>query len=54
MKSTTLFIWGFNFISMILNELYQHTGETILFAVLCLFCIQKIEEDGLKNTIQKL
>lgn len=53
MKTTTLFIWVFNFISMILNELYQHAGETILFAVLCLFCIQKIEEDGLKNTILK-
>lgn len=53
MNESKAFIWVFNFISMILNELYQHAAESILMALLFLLCVQEIKNNGIKNTTLK-
>lgn len=53
MNESKVFIWVFNFISMILNELYQHAGESIIMAILITVCMQDIEDYGIKKLFLK-
>ena len=53
MNESKVFIWIFNFISMILNELYQHAGESIIMAILITVCMQDIEDYGIKKLFLK-
>ena len=51
MNNTQVFIWMSNFVNKVLEELYKHTAEALLFAILLVALQVSTENDGLEQDL---